>query len=630
MSEIKKKTFREKILGWGAKILLALLILSFGVWGIGDYIAPQQGNDVVAKVGSSEITVQEFQGGVRRQVTRLQGIFGSNFNSEQAKSMGITNNVLESLIQRNLFAEGARSMGLLVGNDLVSREIRDDNRFKSQSGNFDRLRFNQAIQNAGLNEGSYITLFKGQLLQEQFLSGISNGMVAPKILTNSVFLHRNEKRIANFIEIKHSSIKNIPVTTDESLKKFHKDNARQFTAPEYRAITLVQLQIKDIIDEIAVSDAKIQESYDDRINEFQFPESRKIQQILVSDEKKANEIAAKITAGNDFAKIAKDVAKIEAAALDLGTLTKAQLPIKELADSAFTLSENVVSAPVKSPLGWHILRVTKINAATQKMLPQVRAEIKKGIASEKAVDSLYKLSNKFEDELANGASIEEAAKRLNFKIRKISALSANGQGLAGEKISDLNPAILQTAFGTEQDQDSALTDFGDSGYFILHVDSITTPTLRPFNSIRSNIEIAWKARQQANISDNKVKALIDRLKGSAGLAQIAKELKIKLETTSEFTRSGAGLKVPLPGELLNALFAAKGKVAVSAASDSSHFIAQVKDIKAADPIADKKDIDEISKQLQDNITNDISTQFANALRIKLGVTINRSAFDSAL
>ena len=99
MSETKKKTFREKLLGWGAKVLLALLILSFGVWGIGDYVAPQHGNDAVATVGETEITVLEFQNDVRQQVSRLKGIFGSNFTNEQAKSMGITGNVLQSLFK---------------------------------------------------------------------------------------------------------------------------------------------------------------------------------------------------------------------------------------------------------------------------------------------------------------------------------------------------------------------------------------------------------------------------------------------------------------------------------------------------------------------------------------------------
>jgi peptidyl-prolyl cis-trans isomerase D len=630
MSETKKKkSFRETILSWGAKILLSLLVLSFGVWGIGDYVAPQQSQTAVATIGDVEISSYEFQGELRQQVARLQGIFGGNFTNEQAKAMGIGNNVLQTLIQQRLFTEGAKSMGLLVSNDLVSREIRDDARFKSPGGDFNRLTFSETIQRAGLSEQGYIDLFRKSLLQTQFLSGIQNARSAPSALADQMYRYRNEKRIANYIEIKHSSINTVPAADDEALKKFHKDNAARFTAPEYRAITLVQMRIKDIVDEIDVSEEQIKAAYDDRINEFKTPETRKIQQILLSDEAKAKEAYSRITGGEDYVKVAKAVANLDAAALDLGTLTKTQLPLKELADAAFSQGTDTVSAPVKSPLGWHILKITEIKGATQKTLAAVRADLKKGIASEKAVDSLYTLSNKFEDELGGGASITEAAQRLNFKIRKIAAINATGVDAAGKKIADIAPNIIQVAFGTEQDQDSALTDFGNSGYFILHVDGVTAPALKPFAKIRSDIETAWKSSQQATAADKKVKALVDRMKGATTLAEIAKELKVTVKTTAEFIRTGAGLKAQLPGAVVSGLFKAQGKEAVSGATDNTHFIAQVKDTKQANPVADKKGLDQLKIQLSTNISNDITTQLANALRVKLGVTINRSAVNAA-
>ena len=630
MSESKKKkSFREIILSWGAKLLLALLILSFGVWGIGDYVAPQHSATAVATIGEIEISSHEFQSEVRQQFARLQGVFGGNFTTEQAKALGIGDSVLQSLIQQRLFAEGAKSMGLLVSNDLVSREIRDDVRFKSPAGDFNHLAFNETIQRAGLSEAGYIDLFRKSLLQNQFLSGIQNSRSAPSLLADQMYRYRNEKRSANYIEIKHSSFNTIPAADDESLKKFLKDNAARFTAPEYRAITLVQMRIKDIVDEIDVSEEQIKEAYDDRINEFKTAETRKIQQILLSDETKAKQAYAKITAGGNFAKVAKEIANLEAAALELGTLTKAQLPLKELADAAFSQAVDTVSAPVKSPLGWHILKVTEIKVAAQKTLDQIRADLKKGIAAEKAVDSLYNLSNKFEDELGGGASIAEAARRLNFKVRKIAAVNASGLDAADKKIADLAPSIIQVAFSTEQDQDSALTDFSNSGYFILHVDGITAPALKPFAKIRSDIELAWKAEQQASAADKKAKALVDRMKGVTTLADIAKELKVTVKTTEEFIRTGAGLKTQLPGTVVSGLFKARGKEAISGATNDTHFITQVKDIKPANPVIDKKGLDQLKNQLSSNISNDITIQLANALRGKLGVTINRSAVDAA-
>jgi peptidyl-prolyl cis-trans isomerase D len=263
------------------------------------------------------------------------------------------------------------------------------------------------------------------------------------------------------------------------------------------------------------------------------------------------------------------------------------------------------------------------------MLFEVKAELKKSIATEKAVDALYNLSNNFEDELGSGSTIEEAAKRLNFTIRKISAVNAKGFNMANKKIQGLNPAILQVAFSTEQDQDSALTDFGDSGYFILHVNGIRVPVLRPFKKIRSDIESAWRLNQQAIAAEKKVQSLINRLKQATTLAGIAKELNVKIQTSSEFLRTGAGLKIQLPGELISVLFKAKGKDVVSAATDNASFIAQIQTINPANLDTNKKGLAALKQQLQENITNDMSIQFANALRKKLGVTINSATVDSA-
>ena len=609
--------------------MLALLILSFGVWGIGDYVAPQQSNDVIANVGESEITLSELQNEVQYQISRLQQVLGPSLTIEKAKAMGVVDNILQSLIRRSVFAEGAKSMGLVISDKLASREIRDDERFKSKSGKFDRRRFDETIQRAGLSENSYIALYKGQLLQNQYLSGINNGQVVPRKLVNSIYQYRNEKRSANYIEIKHNMFKSLPTASEEILKTFHKEHSHQFTAPEYRAITLVRLGTEDIIDEIEVSDNEIKESYDDRIGEFQSPERREIQQLLVSNKAKSIEIYNKIIAGTSFAEAAKDIPKFDMQLLELGTLTRKQLPIKTLSDTAFSLTENGVSSPVKSPLGWHILRIKRILPSKLKTLNEVREKIKNSIAVEKAVDDLYKLSTRFEDELGAGLSIEEAAKKLNFRVRKISGISAEGFSVAGKKIEDLNPAIIQVAFSTEQNQDSALTDFGEDGYFILHVDDIIPPALRPFSITRPEVERDWRLEQQALAGDKKVKSLIKRLKLGARLDKIAKELNISVKTSTEFTRSGAGLTIPFPGELITSLFDANDREFVSATSDDANFIAQIRTIKLADISSEKKGLDALEKKLETNFKSDIATQFVNALRNKFGVTADQAAIAEA-
>ena len=163
----------------------------------------------------------------------------------------------------------------------------------------------------------------------------------------------------------------------------------------------------------------------------------------------------------------------------------------------------------------------------------------------------------------------------------------------------------------------------------MRVNAITPPTLRVFEKIRDKIQISWRLNQQSIAAEKKVKSLIGRIKGGTSLAEIANELKIKVQRSSEFLRTGAGLKIQLPGQLVSALFAAKKNEAVSASTEIVSYIAQINTIKSARPDADKKAVKALEKQLRENLKNDMSTQYANALREKLGVNIDNQAIRSA-
>ena len=77
--------FRERILSWGAKLLLGLLIISFGLWGIGDYTTNTGGEDqIVAEIGGQEISSRELESQIQVSISRMREILGQNITNEQA------------------------------------------------------------------------------------------------------------------------------------------------------------------------------------------------------------------------------------------------------------------------------------------------------------------------------------------------------------------------------------------------------------------------------------------------------------------------------------------------------------------------------------------------------------------
>ena len=101
--------------GIGSKILMGLLVLTFGVWGVGDMLRRGGSSVSVASVGDASIPVQEYAQGVYRETEKLKSIFGDKFTPEMAKNFGTPQRVLQQLIDKQLLIQEARAIGLRIG-----------------------------------------------------------------------------------------------------------------------------------------------------------------------------------------------------------------------------------------------------------------------------------------------------------------------------------------------------------------------------------------------------------------------------------------------------------------------------------------------------------------------------------
>ena len=130
-----------------------------------------------------------------------------------------------------------------------------------------------------------------------------------------------------------------------------------------------------------------------------------MQQIVLPDEGAAKEALGKLTDGRSFTDVAKEAAGMDPEAVELGMLGRGELGqlFPELVETVFSLAPDVTGGPVQSPLGWHLVSVTEVEAAKVRTFDEVRGELRQAIAKELAIDDLFKLSNKLEDRLGGGA-----------------------------------------------------------------------------------------------------------------------------------------------------------------------------------------------------------------------------------
>ncbi|HYD31830.1 MAG TPA: SurA N-terminal domain-containing protein [Azospirillaceae bacterium] len=615
---------RGTVGSWIVKILFILLIASFGVWGIGDVIRSAGQSNTVAEVGGVEIGRQELDQTFRQQIQRLRPMFGGQFDVEQAVQMGMLDQSLQQIVQRVLIDLAARDAELRISDAVIRQRIADEPAFRNQQGAFDPDRFHRVLASNNLSEAGLIQMLRGEIARETVLGAIEAGAQAPQPLVETLYRFRNETRVAEVLTIRNAGVADVGQPDEAALQAFHQDKAVRFTAPEFRTLTVASLAPDDIAQDITVPDEEVRAAYDARINEFRTPERRSVAQALVETEEKAKEIAA--AAGN-AAGLADAAQKVGTDAMPLGQVMKEDLP-EELADAVFLAPSGAITQPIRSALGWHVVGVTAIEPGSTQSFDEVKNQILADLRREKAADRLFEVSNQLEDALAGGANLEEAAARLGLRPIKIAAVDNTGKDPSG-KVAEGVPAlpeVLKTAFSLEKGQESRLAETKEGTYFLVRVDEVTPPALKPLNEVRPQVIAAWTEEQRAKKAAEKAEKAAQRLKDGAALDAVAQEFGGEAKVSEPFTRTAKGAN--LPPQLVAELFTLKPGAVTSAATGDSQVIARLKNIRPADPATAGAALAQVRDQAVKGIAGDLAVQFAEALRQKYPVEIQPRTLQS--
>ncbi|MBT3172834.1 MAG: hypothetical protein HN333_15560, partial [Rhodospirillaceae bacterium] len=438
------------------------------------------------------------------------------------------------------------------------------------------------------------------------------------------------KRVVDSVFVPDAASGSVAEPTDSQLRSQYETDKKTHTAPEYRAVSYVRLDADELAKEIAVSEDDLRAAYDQRIDEFSTPEKRNVRQMLISDEAKAKSAHQRVAEGADFLVVAKEVAGQDASAVELGDVTRDDL-LPELADAVFALSAGQTSTPVKSALGWHIIQVTTVSGGGTMSFEEAKPKLQKEMAREKAIDGLYELSNTFEDALGGGATLDEAARQLNLKLLKIAAIDQQGNDRTGKAVENVPApqAFVATTFATEENAESALTEAGEAGFFIVRVDKVTAPALRPFDEVKSKVSDAWKAEQRRAQAEARAKAILDAVNGGKPLAEAIGVQPLEVMPSKPLSRDGRGGGADFNAELIAQVFELKSAQAATKATmgrvGEGYRIAVLKTVTEANPAADTKGVEELAGVLGRSLQGDIAGQLQVAFREDVGVKVYQQA-----
>ncbi len=610
---------------WIAKILFALLIMSFGVWGIVDYLQPDP-DPVVISVGDAETRSSTFRNQFNRSLDRLRQQVGGSVTQELAVQMGLDQDVTDALIDQQVLTREAERMGMVVNDEVLRSAIASDPTFQGPTGEFDRSRYQEILYRSQMSEQQFLADLAGRLVRDPLIAAATAAPPPPEGLVKAQNAFAAEERTAKVFYRAHDSFAPPDNPDDTVLRVAYEKEDQRYRRPELRNLTALILDPEQIAKGFAIPDERVAEEYENRKGQYVQQESRDVAQLLFQDKEAAEKAAARLKAGESWVTVADESGGV---ATDLGKLGKNQFLTPELADAAYALSEPGVAGPVQSPFGYHVLQVKAITPEETTPLAEVRDEIAHSLALDMAVDELIKRANAVEDTVAAGDSLEAAADMAGVPLVRFMGVSRNGQNADGERVGGLPPEgqFLSVAFQTEERDNSILTERPDGGYFIVRVDQVIPETKKPFEQVRDQVMRDWAEAQRAEQAEEAANKLAENLRSAANAETVAKEAGFTVATPGPFTRSQS--PEPLTPDLVDSLFHAKIGEYLVYNDQSRVFVAAVTDIQSGGSESSPQ-----AEQVRQSIDRDrrleIAQAFQKAIRSQYDVEIDQAAIDNLL
>ena len=518
---------------WVAKILFFLLVASFAVWGIGDIFRGGTATDV-ARVGDIGISANDYKREFDFTVQRLSRQTNGSFDSLQARQLGIDSQVLTSMIQRTALQLATEDMGLTISDDRLSEQIRNTEAFQSTFGQFSPETYRNILRENGLTPEMFEASLRTDLVRAQLLESITSGAVAPKAMAEALYEYRFEKRSVDYVVIAPDQAGDIPEPTEQQLKDYYSDNEPLFTAPEYRAFTLVRLEPADFKLKVEIDENEIQQNYEFSKDRFVTPERRTLQVLPFTDEAGARDAETKLKEGAEFDLLARSLG-FDMETITFTDATEFDLNDTVVAKKAFELEKDAISEPVNGQLSWAIVRVTSITEAQEQSPEEAKATIRDELATELAKDVLYDSLGAFEDELAAGATLEEAAARVDVPALVVAAVDIQGETPEGTERTVLPkdiPGFLFDVFNADLDVNSEIFDTPSGGVYAFRVDKITDETIKPFDSLKDEVKSLYMKDEVATRLSKMAKDMVDAGNNGEDFEALAAKLGRSVLTTT--------------------------------------------------------------------------------------------------
>lgn len=614
-------------------VLFGLLILSFGLWGIGDYITSSSAPDEVAEVGDRAIPLADYDRRLRLEARQLQRQSNQPVTPEMLVASGIAQRSLRVLVEAALLDNLAQDLGLAAGPQQVAERIAQQQAFQNARGQFDPERYRQTLRSSGLDPKLYEAEVAADLPRQYILDTIRYGAEMPAEGAQRIFAWREEERDLSYVTLPAPDPLGIAAPDEETLTALYEERKANFRAPEFRKVTLLHITADAFLDSVEVDPKELAEAVTNEEANYGTPELRAWRQIIFADEAAASAAKAEVEAGASLADAAAKHGGSAPTELSLQPKSRIEGLLPQLADAVFSDGRPGDVLLAETPIGWHVIEISEVVPSEAAAPEQVEAAVREDLEMEKAVDAMVAFANEVDAELATGATLDETANALGLSLQTVEAVDRQGRDRSGARIEGLPSPdeFLDLVFTSDSGIDSLLQEASDGSFYAFRVDAVTPAADRPFEEVRPQVLAVWRSEESERRALAKAEALAKRIDaGEVTLAEAAQAEGQPVITAPPLSRTSTPAQLRAMPTLVRAAFQTEPGKAVTAQVPAGAALGQVTQVTPVEPQDDEEGFQALQRALDRDMREDLLSGFLASLESLYPVRYNGEALDRVL
>ena len=545
---------------WFWYTILGALALVFAAWGAYGIVNLNFGtSSYAATVNGTHISLQQAQNAWLREQGQIEQAYGGNVPSSLRKHL--QNEVLEELIREALMSQRTEQLGYRVSRAELIAAIRAVPSFQV-AGHYSAQAAEDVLTEAGISLPQFENELKSELRRDQLVSGIrSSDFLTPVEIQRAEALE-DEQREVQYLQFPASRYASAAPVSAGQIQAYYQAHRADYLIPESVDLRYAQLTLAQVRQSETPSDAALEALYQKEIHQFVVPERREASHILIrfgKDPKaalaKAEHILQLARSGANFAALARKYSQDPGSARNGGNLgwigrhgfvkpfTQALFAIPKVGD---------IVGPVKSPYGYHIIRLDGIQPGHTRSF----AEVKSQLAAQLARSGAARRFGRIEDRLQNainvpGASLAAIAKRYGLTTGDI-PLFLRGKGAAPLGAA---PSVQALVFGSTAIATGAIGGpviLDNNRLVLVKVLARHGPQVKPLAAVRSGIVAAIRAQRAEQAALAAAEAARQKLASGEPFARVAGALHLKAAAAKFIGRDDPSV----PAEVIKLAFAA--------------------------------------------------------------------------